>query len=95
MAINYFIGRSQQSLEADLANAQEDLAAGKSVMDASSGDVSKRESMMGSIEKRIRLILQALTVINPTLYPPSQTMPTREFRVAFGPADQGISSNQA
>ncbi len=83
MAINYFIGRSIQDLENDLKLAQEDLAAGKTVSDASSGDVSKRENVQGSIEKRIRLILQALTIADPVKYPPELTTTTRSFRIVF------------
>lgn len=91
MAVNYFVGRSQDELEGFLRAAQDDLAAGKTVQDASSGDVSKRENISKSIESRIRMILQALTNLDPGKYPPSQSFATQEYRVTFSGAPSIIT----
>src|SRR5271169_930709 len=81
MPVNYFLGRSQQQLEADLKAAQDDLAAGKNVQTASSGDVRKEDRIEKSIEARILMILQALNLIDPTAYPNTLITPLRSTRI--------------
>lgn len=82
MAINYFLGRSQPQLEADLAAAQSDLAAGKQISRATVPGIDVTNAMELTITDRIKFILIALSRLDPVTYPPQ--MQSSITRIAFG-----------
>lgn len=84
MAINYFIGWTVKDLEAELRIAQEDLAAGKSVIQAGAGDASTQSRTEQSIQQRIEQLLAALNKLDPEKYPIDQISRITQTRVAFG-----------
>lgn len=81
--MNPFIGWSQADLEVELRRAQEDLAAGKQIIENRSGDVGKREQIESSAMSRIRLILRALNALDPNTYPPSMISPANRTKATF------------
>lgn len=81
--INYFIGMSQEDLEAALAAARADLLAGKSTVAAASGLVSIKSEIELTPQTRIELIYQALSILDPGTYPPEQINRTNVLRVGF------------
>ncbi len=83
MAINYLIGRTQEDLERALAEAQNDLMAGRAIVQTGAGDTSSQSSMEKKCEDRIKIILKALHVIDPDKYPLDQTTAITETRVSF------------
>lgn len=83
MAFNPFIGKSQDWLETELAKAQDDLAAGKSTISANSGDIGVRNQLDFSLRERIRLILQALSILDSTSYPPASITPSGATKIVF------------
>lgn len=83
MAFNPYLGRSQDQLEADLAKAQADLAAGKQVIRADVPGISVYNQVEITILERIRQILRALNVLAPSQYPLDQITPTRATRAIF------------
>lgn len=87
MSWNPFTGMSQADLEALLQRAQADLAAGKSTVAAGDGSIMIKSSLSNRPETRIKMILRALSIINPVQYPPGEVTPTTETRVVFGAAD--------
>jgi hypothetical protein len=86
MGFNPFIGRSLVQLQADLQAAQDDLAAGKVIEGSGVGETRKKERFDSSPRERIRAILKALSILNPTLYPPGCAIsPDRQTRATFRP----------
>lgn len=83
VAINYFIGWSMEELEAELATAQEDLAAGSALTRAGAGDTMSENIVNKSPEARIRMILKALNLLDSVKYPIDQVTAITETRVAF------------
>ena len=83
MAFNPFLGRSQVQLEADLASAQADLAAGKQVSRATVPGIDVTNQMELTIYARIRFILLALNKLDPNAYPADQISPASTTRIAF------------
>ena len=83
MAINYFIGWAQADLEAELRAAQEDLAAGKATISAQGGDTRVGSAVERSAEERIRLLLRALSALDPEAYPPESINPITSTRASF------------
>ena len=83
MAINYFIGWSIKDLETELRAAQEDLAAGKSTIQAGSGDASVQNRVEKSIEARIEQLLIALNKQDAEKYPLDQVSRITQTRAAF------------
>jgi len=81
--LNPFLGWNQQDLETELRRAQEDHAAGKTITENRSGDVSKREQIESSALNRIRQILRALNAIDPTTYPADQISPANRTKATF------------
>lgn len=72
MAMNPFIGRSRDQLETDLARAQDDLAAGKTVSSINTGDFASGKQVQLTPQRRIEYILRALHAIDPDTYPASE-----------------------
>lgn len=87
MAINYFLGRSREQLEADLEAAQADLAAGKSTTSAGSGLVTIRSQIELTPQRRIEMILKALNAIAPVDYPIDDITIRDVVKVGFSQAD--------
>jgi hypothetical protein len=83
MGLNYFIGWSRQDLERELRRAQEDMAAGASIESAGSGDVNSRNRTEHSPSERIKLLLKALSALDPEAYPASSTVAIRQTRIQF------------
>ena len=83
MAINYFIGWSVKDLEAELRLAQEDLAAGKQIIQSGAGDANMQNRVEKSAESRIQAILKALNLLDPEKYPAAQIRAITMTQVAF------------
>jgi hypothetical protein len=81
--MNYFIGKSQAWLEAELAKAQADFASGKTTTSVSAGDASSGKQSMMSLERRIQQILKALFLLDPVTYPAVDVIPNRMTRASF------------
>lgn len=84
MALNPFIGLSQERLETELRQAQSDLLAGKNTIQAASGDIMIRSQPEMSLLERIRLILVALNRIDPSTYPYASITPSNATKIVFG-----------
>jgi len=67
--INYFIGKTKPWLQQELANAQEELAAGNTVMRAVTGETDTTAQVQVNIRNRIEHLLWALNQIDPATYP--------------------------
>jgi hypothetical protein len=85
MAFNPFMGRSLETLQADLKAAQDDLAAGKTIQSSGVGETRKTEHIDTNPRERIRAILFALNKLDGVKYPLCQISPDRETRVTFRP----------
>jgi|APGre2960657404_1045060.scaffolds.fasta_scaffold03325_4 hypothetical protein len=83
MALNLYIGWEKHELQAELRRAQEDLAAGKTIVDTNTGDVSKGEQVEASAITRIRQILRALNALDPANYPADQITPRNRTKATF------------
>jgi predicted nucleic acid-binding protein len=83
VAINYFLGWSQEDLLVELRNAQEDLSAGKSTVRAAAGDLENRSVIAKSAEDRIKLILKSLNALDPITYPIDQVTAITMTKAAF------------
>jgi hypothetical protein len=71
----------------DLAAAQDDLAAGKTISSSGVGETRKTERVELSVRERIRQILYALNRIDPITFPIGQIAPDRSVRVIFNTAN--------
>ena len=69
MAVNYFVGKTQAWLEAELAKVQADIAAGKTITTASSGDVASGKMVETNAKARFDQLYYALYLLAPTTYP--------------------------
>jgi thiamine biosynthesis lipoprotein ApbE len=74
MGINYFIGREEPWLLEKLNALQEELAAGNTVTEVTTGDHSTRAQVQVNLERAIEMVLAALNRLNPTLYPNSDVV---------------------
>lgn len=84
MAVNYFAGKTQTWLETELGKAQAELAAGKTITTANSGDVGFGKQVQIEIKERIERILYALFKLDPDTYPlASSVRVTRTRMVAY------------
>lgn len=81
--MNLYIGWNQADLESELRRAQEDLAAGKSIIQNQSGDVRKVEQHEATALTRIRQILRALNRLDPIAYPADQISPNNRTKATF------------
>lgn len=87
--INPFIGQSQTQLETWLAEAQKDLAQGKTTSYAMGGDVSKSSAIQMTPMQRIQKLLEALHVLDPDTYPASSIRRVSRTRISvYGTTDQ-------
>jgi len=83
MALNLFLGKSQEWLEAQLALAQEDFAAGSAMTKAEAGDArTETETNVSSVE-RIKQLLKALHAIDPDTYPLDQITAIDRTRISL------------
>ena len=90
MAINYFIGWSQQDLEEALREAQEDLAQGKSTIAAQGGDSRIGSQVDLSAQERIKMILKALNLLDPDTYPIASVSSINTTRACFTSTDLNL-----
>ena len=81
MAFRYFLGRSQEWLEAQLQQAQEDLAAGKTLSSWGNAGDSASKQIQISAHERIRMLLNDLNAIDPDNYPSTSI---RRIRTTVG-----------
>jgi hypothetical protein len=88
--VNYFIGQSQADLETALAQAQDDLKAGKTIVQAHSGDTYAQEQVSIDIYSRIEQILHALSLLDPVTYPPAQVRRVARTRIRIYPFNDGL-----
>lgn len=77
MAVNPFPGKSEVWLETELDKVLAEQSSGKTLVSAQDGDVSGAHAVQSSIRQRKYDILVALTILNPTDYPPATTLPKR------------------
>lgn len=75
MAINYLIGMTEAQLVVHLRRAQEELVRGKSQIGSGAGDLNFTHRVEMEITERIKMILQRLSELNPTDYPPEDVTP--------------------
>lgn len=75
MAINYLLGRTKAQLEVDLRRAQDELVRGKSQIGSGAGDLTFQHRVEMEITERIKLILAALSTLDPVAYRPENTTP--------------------
>ena len=87
MAINPFIGVTQAQLERWLADAQADLAAGKTLSSYGSGDVSGSKLIQMTPLQRIEKLLYALYLLDPTTYPLASIKRVTRTRVEIYSSD--------
>ena len=64
-----FIGWTKTQLETALLAAQNDLASGKTISEADSGNARAKQQVQSNAIDRIRRILTALNLLDPTNYP--------------------------
>ncbi len=83
MGINYFLGWNKEDLLRSLREAQEDLAAGKTIMSAGAGDANSASRVEKSIEARILMLLKALNAIDPDNYPIGSITAITQTKIAF------------
>ena len=81
--MNYLIGLSQATLEAELAKAQADFMAGRTVTSVSAGDASTGKQMVMSVERRIQQLLKALHILDPVTYPAADVIPNKLTKAKF------------
>jgi hypothetical protein len=79
----FFIGRTQEWLEAELLKAQEDLAAGTTSTGGSEGDSSFQEMAHVNPGDRIDALLYELSFVDPAKYPARASRPARTTRGIF------------
>lgn len=91
MAYNPFIGWEQEELLRALRDAQEELASGSSVNRVGAGDVSTGSQVDKSPETRIEMLYRALSILDPTTFPPGQITRIDRTRIRF---DLPIYPNQ-
>lgn len=72
--INYFINRDEPWLVEKLGALQEELAAGNTVTEVTTGDHSTRAQVQVNLERAIEMVLAALNRLNPTTYPASSVV---------------------
>lgn len=83
MPMNYFLGRSQDWLEKQLRLQQQNLALGKTTTAVGAGDTHSGSAVQIGTVECIRMILAALSILDPATYPPEQVTPVTETRVTF------------
>ncbi len=79
----WFYGKSQEWLEAALAEAQADLSAGSASTGGTEGDASFTEQVTLSPQDRIDALLYELHCVDPGKYPACVGRLSRVTRVVF------------
>jgi hypothetical protein len=79
----YFIGQTQEWLEAQLSIAQADLAGGTTNTGGSEGDSSFQEQVGASPQERIDMLLWDLFCLDPSKYPREDVALPRVTRGVF------------
>ena len=80
---NWFVGKSQAWLEAELAKAQQDLSAGSASTGGTEGDAAFTEEVAWNPRERIYALLYSLHLLDPTTYPNNVARLTRITRAVF------------
>lgn len=86
IAANVLAARwSQEQLEEQLDNILAEIAGGKTLTSWSVGDSSAEKSVWLSKppEERLKLIAEALSIVDPTTYPPDSFVAITQTRPAF------------
>ena len=78
---NYFEGWTEADLVIELRKCQEDMAAGASLVTSNSEGNGFGLRSEVSIQERFERIRYALSILNPTTYPPRQTVDRTQFTV--------------
>lgn len=89
--VNYFLGQSQADLETALRAAQDDLKAGKTIVEGSSGDSSAKEFIQADVYTRIEQILFALFLLDPIHYPAGMVKRVTRTRIHIYPWNDGLA----
>jgi hypothetical protein len=81
LAIRY----SQEQLEAELDLILAEALGGKTLTSWSVGDSSAEKTawLTQTPEARLKLVSEALSIIDPTTYPPDSVIPITQTRVSF------------
>lgn len=83
MPVNYFIGQSREWLEKELVKCQEDIAAGKTLIQWGAGDSSGMRKVQLTPQLRFQQLYHALYLIDPDTYPATGLTPTSRTRAVF------------
>jgi hypothetical protein len=83
VALDPLFGVNRKRLEAELAQAQSDLMAGKATVRAGSGEILIQSQTEISLRERIRMILAALNKLDPETYPLDQITPASATKIVF------------
>lgn len=83
MAVNYFAGKTQAWLEAELAKVQADLAGGSATLSAGSGEVNRAVSIQADAQVRYQRLYYALYILDPDTYPATGFRTTRTKLIAY------------
>jgi hypothetical protein len=83
MPINYFAGRSREWLEGQLAQCQEDIAAGKTLIQWGAGDSTGIRKVQLTPQLRYQQLYYALYLIAPDEYPASGFAPINRTKATF------------
>lgn len=70
MPINYFVGQDETWLREALAEVQEDIRAGKTLIQWGAGDSSGIRKVQLTPQQRYEQIYYALSLLNPAEFPP-------------------------
>jgi hypothetical protein len=76
-AIRYFLGMTKPELETALADARADLLSGASLQSGGAGDSTFAFNNELPPQRRIELILEELSILDPVAYPPAAVNPPR------------------
>jgi hypothetical protein len=81
--LNYFVGQSVEWLEAQLQQVQEDLAAGKTLIQWGAGDSSGIRKVQLTPQYRFQLLYYALSQLDPDTYPVAAQVPRNRTKAVF------------
>lgn len=71
---NWFIGKSQEWLEAELSKAQSDLSSGKTLSGWGQGGDSASKQVQATAKERITELLYSLSLIDSETYAPESVI---------------------
>lgn len=83
MARRYFHGKSQEWLEARLAEVYDEKASGKVLSSFGSSDTNAAHTVSGdlSIDRREKMLLWDLGILDPVTYPPADIVRVTRTRI--------------